>query len=307
MKNKPNVEIPMPSDTGNIKDITKKVIDKIKSKEKFKEVDEVLNPKYIPQIEKRVNADIPNYYKEGKIIKNKIIVKLYILMGFSFLFLLVLNIWNFIFNKLFIIKVVVWGFSILMLLCLIIFLFIRLVFMGDIQRLKNKIIIAQGDYIIATFFTSHKRISKRLIIPAEDGKSFDLGNKQIYIIDLDCVWMDENDIPNLHYVLGTPNPLKFDFTKYFNRYFERVENGENELNIKENLDVRYSADNLRLFKNDKIFQEMHRDTRADDEKKFWLIFIIVIVFCILILIIVLVLGNKQPVVNIVQNTTRAIN
>lgn len=259
---------------------------------------------HIEEIKQTIDKDIPDYVRQGLFLKRDHAFKIQLGLWISFILTAVINILVFFILKTGVAVKLVTGFlSFFIFTGLILTIIFRLTISGDWDRIKQKIILIRGGYIEAIFFSTHKRIKKRYCIPAVDGRSF-LLNGLPYMIDMSCVYTNEDNVPCLFYVIGIPNPLNFDFMKYLDLYFERIEKGENHLNIKEKLDVRYSSENLKLMKNDKLMADMHKDRSAEMNRLIMFFIILIGIMVFVILIIVLVTGNKTPVVNVIaQNLT----
>lgn len=258
------------------------------------------------KIQKSITDDNLSEFKKTNYILLKTTIRYYILTFIIFLLFSIITIVTFI--KLnnnsilyFLIKILIAVLFFIYFVISSIVTIIKFFFFGDFERLKGYILINSYNFVYAGFFMTQKRFMIKPYPVNNDGKTFSEGKKD-YIIDKSCVWGYIKNCPILFYVPNIPNPLDFDFFKYLNNYFSRLEKGENEKNIKENLDIRYSAENLRLLKNDKLMRELHRDKSEDINKMLLYMMIMAGIFLFVIVIIILVLGNKQPQV-ILQNVT----
>lgn len=259
----------------------------------------------IEQANKRISQDIPDYIKQGLLKTRKQTLKLLFIL-FSIEFIIILgNVFGFIFlpnQPIYIlVKVIMVILSIIIFISVGFIILFRFIIFNDWERIQQKIILFRGNYVKAVFFSNQKRIKYRAVVPDINAREFYL-NGLLYLIDMSCVYTDEDGIPTLFYLIGMPNPLKFDFLKYLELYFTRLQNGEHEENIKENLDVRYSSETLKLLKNDSLMSNMHKD-RTAEQYKIFIYFFIIIGLLIIVIIIMAILGNKTPVVNVMQNTT----
>jgi len=272
----------------------------MKGKKKIDEATKLKIKEDIEKIKKGLIVDIPEYFlKEKLVIINKV-KKTYLLILIGFLLVLTIHI-GLIFSKNLLIIVLYSIFAGLFYLVAIIIILLRLFLLGDWERLRNKILIKFNDYIKVHFFRSDKRIITKNVIMNKDGKTFNYNG--LYVIDESCIRIDSNGIPNIWYIYGISNPLKFDFMKYLDIYFKNIKMGKPEKNVALGLDVRYSSENLRLMKNDKLLSDMHRDRSQDYNKMVLYMFLLCIVFGIIIFLMFIFL-NKPPEVNIVQNVTK---
>lgn len=130
----------------------------------------------------------------------------------------------------------------------------------DRKRIKGAIIKkVSKNYLKVNFWLPNNRKQSEIKVLNSDGKSLDVGDS-IYIVDKERIYYDEENIPNIDYLSGIPNPIKYNFTTYIEQYNELVKDGK-ALNLKdydgEEIDISYSSVNLKKFKQDKIFQELH--------------------------------------------------
>lgn len=254
----------------------------------------------ITKIRKEIKSNIPEYYEKTKLIEIKNTKKKYIFFGLSFLFMIICTVLSF-YSKNIVLIIIDVILCVIVSIVLLAWIILSLFIFGDLEKLRNKIVMNTSEYIKVHFFRSEKRISNKIVIPNQNGKDFSYTNGD-YIIDESCVKIDDDGIPNLWYIYGIANPLDFDTIKYLDIYFKNIREGFPEKNKILKLDVRYSAENLRLMKNDKIMNEMHRDTRADINRLIGVIVLIVIIFAIIIFLMLIFL-NKTPQVTIIQNVT----
>lgn len=239
------------------------------------------------------------YTSEQVVIINKT-KRTYLFMGIASLLLIAIDIFAVVnHNVIFIVISAI--ISVIYFLIQGIILLIRIIFFGDISRLRNKIVMTFSDYIMCHFhMTNRRKLSKPLVLNS-DGKSISYGDGD-YVVDEDCIEIDSAGIPHIDYIYGIPNPLKYDKEKYLNEYFKNIREGHPEKNIQLQMDVRYSAKNLRLLKNDKILEEMHRDKSGEIGRLVLFMFLEALIFCFLIFVIVIVM-SKNPQVTVMMNTT----
>lgn len=155
----------------------------------------------------------------------------------------------------------------------------------DRTKLRNFLIKKLAKkYLIVNFFTDDKEFEQ--VAFSISGNSFEF-QKGSYLLDESCIWRDENKIPNLFYKKGIPNPLIFDFSKYI-EVFSKADDKTQVFDDKNRiLDLSYSSENLLLFKKDKIFQELHKETKGVGD------FLIFIIMGIIFLVIILALIFKK--------------
>jgi hypothetical protein len=227
--------------------------------------------------------------------------RIYIISAIILLIVLVINIAIWTFKVPLVFKILSGIISVPLLFALLVFIIIRLWLFGDFRTLKGNIVLkVTANYIIANFFLTQKRIVKRICLIEPDGITFLYGTG-IYNVDYSCVYLDEENRPNSFYVPNLPNPLRLDFMKYLKLALDSFRHSDVE-NFNEDLDVIYSAENLKLFKKDKFLEEFHRDNSEALNKMIMYIIAIAVISMIAIVIIVIVL-NKNPNITVVANLT----
>lgn len=287
-KNINNIEIPIPKPEE-------------KQKDNSINLDEIKN--------KINNVHIPDYFERSRLVENKktkhayIFFILMIIASVSILVISFLSNWNLI------IKAIAIFLTVVFLLIFFFYLMIRIFLFGDLQKLRNLYIMYFGDYVQCHFFGMNKRIYNNIYIPEQEGKEIHLGkgkDEQIYLVDYDSVFIDTNNIPHLFYIRGIPNPLNFDFISKIKRYYENIANGKPELNIKDDIDIRYSSTTLKQVKNDDYLSKMHKNRDAEKDKLIMLIFILFIVFVVALIIVILIMSKPPQVINTINATAQAI-
>lgn len=109
-------------------------------------------------------------------------------------------------------------------------------------------------------------------------------NGGIYLIDEEAVWMDEDNIPNLDYFEGIPNPLIYDFETVLHNYNISTDK-ESFIDKKGNIvDVSYSSHTLKQFKKDKLFAELH-SSGTEGIMQMFVVFMVAI--CVILLLIMI--------------------
>ena len=154
----------------------------------------------------------------------------------------------------------------------------------------------------ANFFLDNKRIVRKYFIYS--GREIEY-QKGLYMIDEKAIHIDSDNIPNVYYRFGCPNPIIFNLTKEFEVYKKAVEDTPKGFIISAKgligqfLDLSYSSENLRLFKDDKIFSELHKADKIDGMQ---LLIIGLIVVAIILIVVVLMGkgGNSQATAPVTQ-------
>lgn len=249
-------------------------------------------------------AKLPKEFTEEQVVIINQTKRTYLLLLISFLVMLGLEIYAFGIQHNTIVKILVVVVSVLYYISVFIMLLIRIIFFGDLSKLRNKIVMTFSDYIMCHFIMSNKRILTKPLVMNSDGKTICYGEGD-YIVDEEAIRIDSNGIPHIFYIFGIANALIFDSDKYINEYFDNIESGHPEKNQEMKLDIRYSAKNLRLLKNDKVMEEFHRDRSDLYNKVILFMFLEALVFCGIIFFIVIIM-NKTPQVTILQNVTGGV-
>lgn len=140
-------------------------------------------------------------------------------------------------------------------------------------------------FFVMNFFLTQKRIVQRFVQINKDGLSIDYDNG-IYIIDKEETWLDEDNFPNGYFLPNFPNQLKLDFAKYL---LQISTENPNPLDADGNtIDIMYSAKNLKIFKNDKLFYEFHQQITPETMKMIaWLLILIGLMVGAIVFIIIL--------------------
>lgn len=146
--------------------------------------------------------------------------------------------------------------------------------------------------IRANFFMDNKRIDRKYFIYSGREISYRNG---IYFVDEKCIHMDNDSIPNIYFKFGLPNPLIFNFHREIDIYAKTPD----KLNLRglagQPLDISYSSENIKLFKDDKIFSELHKTDKMDGGT---ILIIIVLLIIVVLIAILLFRGQPAPVVNV---------
>lgn len=182
-----------------------------------------------------------------------------------------------------IVMVIVLTFMFPLVLIATVFLIVKLIY--DKNQISNFLIKAiRRNFLIANFYTSNKKILKKVVLLDNDGISFKI-KEQTYIVDNEKIWFDEEKNPNSFYVWDLPNPIDFKFNLETKKF-----------------DINYSSINLTKFKKDKIFYEMHTPFTPEMMKILYIMGGVLALAFIVILVMVIIL--KRPIV--IQETINPI-
>jgi hypothetical protein len=107
--------------------------------------------------------------------------------------------------------------------------------------------------------------------------------KGMYIVDEKAIYSFDNT-PTIFFKHGIPNPLIFDFTKELNIYLSTLDKTTAKGLMGQDLDLSYSSDNLKKLKQDKFFEELHRNA-GDDIFKFALLIFGFVAFLVVMALI----------------------
>lgn len=179
----------------------------------------------------------------------------------------------------------------------------------DWNKIKGVLIVnLPTEYIILNFFMPQKKIKKVIALINNDGVSCNVGKRK-YIVEQDCIWLDDKGRPNQYHLPNIPNPIKFNFGKYLEEFFKALKDGIKNAKTGDNIveqiqleleklkdwdnkpvDIAYSSENLEKLKNDKIFSEFHEKPSMNDIMKVVVVMSILLGIALLIILIALVVG-----------------
>lgn len=139
------------------------------------------------------------------------------------------------------------------------------------NKIEDIKILISNKYVLAIFFTKYRTIIP-IVKKIDNDGSFNYGrgdNKGTYFVDKSASFISSGKIMVLFYMENIPNPLKFDFKKYLDKFI-RLKSENPKANVKdfeeETIDVSFSSQNIREFKKYKMFQEFFRDYQNDINK-----------------------------------------
>jgi len=135
----------------------------------------------------------------------------------------------------------------------------------DKDKINNKVLpMITKNFIVANFLKENKRTKKVYLLINSDGITTNYKNG-LYTIDKNAVWYDENNYPNLYYFEGIPNPLILLSEKNIKKFISAVNNGSPNTALDDDgnlIDISFSSQNLQLFKQNKIFEELNKNPEA---------------------------------------------
>jgi len=154
------------------------------------------------------------------------------------------------------------------------------------------------NFLIAHFILENGREKKEVLNMDKTGIKYEYEGG-IYIVDLNCIYLDENNHPNIDYVYGIPNPLKYNYRGLIEKHINRQDLLQTTKDINEvskvidfegkEVDLSYSSVNLKKFQEDKFLLEMHRETDNGLDMKT----ILMIVMGMIIIIMLIFILNKK--------------
>ena len=147
----------------------------------------------------------------------------------------------------------------------------------DKERIKQNVIkLLTNHFIIATFFMPNHRFKRRMFRTNKDYFDFENGH---YYLDTNAIWLDDENYINMFYFYNVPNPLLFNFKYWLSKFFE---NKEKKILTKDSenneLELSYSSESIKLFRKDKLLQELHKGNGLS-------IFEIMLIIAVIIIII----------------------
>jgi hypothetical protein len=154
--------------------------------------------------------------------------------------------------------IILYIFLVIPVISLVFFIFLWRAY-KDKHRIKATLIKAiTNHFIIATFFYENHRIKRRMFRTARDFFGFENGD---YYMDTRSVWLDDENYINLFYFAGIPNPLLFNFKTWISKFFINKNSNPPTITKDENgneIEVSYSSESIKLFRKDKLLQELHK-------------------------------------------------
>lgn len=139
-------------------------------------------------------------------------------------------------------------------------------FLFDFGNLKSFIFkFFKDNYLIANFYTSSKKLISKVVFLNREGTFFIYQNG-LYLVNPECIWLDNDKNPNSFYKLNQPNPLKFNFN-YNVKKFHKALNDSIEKGIffpplddeGEEIIIGYDSVSIKKFNDEKVLKDFHQD------------------------------------------------
>ena len=211
------------------------------------------------------------------------IKRLYYILGGNFLLVIIINmimmftgvniLWLFVFN--------IFAFPLFIMSILFLIMRVKMDSRKLIDVTTKKL---SKNAIICYFFSTGLKLNRHYLVPDKNEIKYNGG---LYFIDSKSIFLDSENRPCIFYLSGIPNPLKFNFFEYINKFRQIMESDKELLDFEgDAVEVSYSSDTIQEFKKDKFIRELHTST-GDIMKAFMMVGGIVIVFCITLVLVII--------------------
>lgn len=177
-------------------------------------------------------------------------------------------------------------------------------------KIKTTISI-ERKFIIANFRMPNHRINRIFAYVDQTGQTFDY-KEGTYGIDLECVWFDDFNYPNIDYVFGIPNPIRYDYEKSVTTWLkEHQENMQRAANgntlVAYTSEAAFSAASLKMYKNQTFANAILKLLGQKNDGG--VIPVMIVAGLALVAIVVIVIFMQHPTIGpaIAQNVTHIVS